>query len=214
MPRIRNESRNGWTSSGCTTVSPSGFWKSEAILATSLLGPTPTEAVSPSWLTISALSRRARPTAASKLPSDERSRYASSTLVFWKASPAAARIAMILAAATMAQSALTSSMRYDAAHINRFDLTRYPDYRGDLPPDVYQLHRFGHLDEYEAEWGRRWGANGIGRLCDVALSRPTEYEVLDIWLKHPKFFLLRYSSKIDFDALLRNHQDYEKLLRS
>src|SRR5437016_4566587 len=30
-------------------------------------------------------------------------------------------------------------MRYDAAQINRFDLTRYPDYRGDFPPDVYQL---------------------------------------------------------------------------
>jgi len=44
-------------------------------------------------------------------------------------------------------------MRYDAAEINRFDLTRYPDYRGDFPPDVYQLHRFGHLEEYEAEWG-------------------------------------------------------------
>src|SRR5256885_2059213 len=66
-------------------------------------------------------------------------------------------------------------MRYDAAQINRFDLTRYPDYRGDFPPDVYQLHRFGHLEEYEAEWGRRWGANGIGRLRDVALSRPPEY---------------------------------------
>jgi hypothetical protein len=75
----------------------SGFWKSEAILATSLLGPMPTEAVSPSWLTISALSRLARSTAASKLPSDESSRYASSTLVFWKASPAATRIAMIRA---------------------------------------------------------------------------------------------------------------------
>src|SRR5204862_90951 len=33
MTRIRNGSRNGWTSSGRTTVSPSGFWKSEAILA-------------------------------------------------------------------------------------------------------------------------------------------------------------------------------------
>jgi hypothetical protein len=52
---------------------------------------------SPSWLTISALSRRARSTAASKLPSDETSRYASSTLVFWKASPAGTRIAMIRA---------------------------------------------------------------------------------------------------------------------
>jgi len=95
MTRIRSGSRNAWTSSGRTTVSPSGFWKSEAILATSLLGPMPTEAVSPSWLTISALSQRARSTAASKLASDDSSRYASSTLVFWKASPAAARIAMI-----------------------------------------------------------------------------------------------------------------------
>ena len=105
-------------------------------------------------------------------------------------------------------------MRYDPAQINRFDLNRYPDYRGDFPPDVYQLHRVGHLEEYEAEWGRRWGANGIGRLRDVALSRPTEYEVLDLWLKHPKFFLLRYSSKIDLDALVRNHEAYEALLRS
>jgi hypothetical protein len=55
-------------------------------------------------------------------------------------------------------------MRYDAGETNRFDLTRYPDYRGDFPPDVYQLHRFGHLEEYEAEWGRRWDANGIGAL--------------------------------------------------
>ena len=75
-------------------------------------------------------------------------------------------------------------MHYDAAAINRFDLARYPDYRGDFPPDVYQLHRFGHLDEYEAEWVR------------------------------PKFFLLRYSSKIDLDALVRNHEAYEALLRS
>jgi hypothetical protein len=67
MTRIRNGSRNGWTSSARTTVSPSGFWTSEAILATSLLGPMPTEAVRPSWLTISALTRRARSTAASKL---------------------------------------------------------------------------------------------------------------------------------------------------
>ncbi len=59
-------------------------------------------------------------------------------------------------------------MLYDPAQINRFDLTRYPDYRGDLPPDVYQLHRFGHLDEYEAEWGRRWGANGMAA---CAMSR-------------------------------------------
>jgi hypothetical protein len=97
MTRICNGSRNVWTSSGRTTVSASGFWKSEAIFATSLLGPMPTDAVIPSRLTISAFSQRARSMAAPNVPSDESSRYASSTLVFWKASPAAATIAMIRA---------------------------------------------------------------------------------------------------------------------
>src|SRR5205823_5665646 len=103
--------------------------------------------------------------------------------------------------------------KYEAG-FSKYPLGRYRDRVGTNVEDVYQLHRFGHLEEYEAEWGRRWGANGIGRLRDVALSRPTEYEVLDLWLKHPKFFLLRYSSKIDLDALVRNHEAYEALLRS
>jgi len=34
--------------------------------------------------------------------------------------------------------------------------------------------------------GPALGRERHGRLRDVALSRPTEYEVLDLWLKHPK----------------------------
>ena len=55
---------------GVMTVRPSGFWNSEAILATSLLGPMPTEATRPtsrrislfrSFPTSSAASQRASP---------------------------------------------------------------------------------------------------------------------------------------------------------
>jgi hypothetical protein len=95
MTRMLIGSRNASTSSAVTTVKPSGFFTSEAIFATSLLGPSPTEHVSPSRSAISRLTVRARSTAASKLPSEERSRYASSMLASSKASPAPARMAMM-----------------------------------------------------------------------------------------------------------------------
>ena len=94
ITRIGSGSRKAWTSSGRTTVRPSGFLKSEAILATSLLGPMPTVQVRPSRATISRFTPSARSAAASKLPSDERSRYASSTLASSKASAPWARNAM------------------------------------------------------------------------------------------------------------------------
>jgi hypothetical protein len=43
---------------------------------------------------------------------------------------------------------VSAPMRYDAAQINRFDLTRYPDYRGDFPPDACSWGRAATLRKY------------------------------------------------------------------
>ena len=45
------------------------------------------------------------------------------------------------------------------------------------------------LDEIEAIWGQRWGAQGIGRLRQVAMSPPTEVETLPLYDEEPAFFV-------------------------
>jgi hypothetical protein len=39
-------------------------------------------------------------------------------------------------------------MRHDAAAINAYDITRYPDYRGDAPPDAPRHHHRVPRDEH------------------------------------------------------------------
>lgn len=48
-------------------------------------------------------------------------------------------------------------MEAEPTSLDDFDITRYPDYRQAMPPDVYRLQQFSHLDEYENVWGRAWG---------------------------------------------------------
>lgn len=98
--------------------------------------------------------------------------------------------------------------------IDDFDVTRYPDYRPGLPPDVYQLRRFSYIDEYEQTWGRSWGAQGIGKLREVGLVAPTEHEVRALWMKDPNFFLLRYRSQIDIVSLIQNHREWAAILEA
>ncbi|MFZ0042114.1 MAG: arginine deiminase family protein [Solirubrobacteraceae bacterium] len=45
------------------------------------------------------------------------------------------------------------------------------------------------LDELEAIWGRRWGAQGIGQLRVVAMSTPTQVETLELYNEDPAFFV-------------------------
>ncbi len=96
--------------------------------------------------------------------------------------------------------------------IEEFDVTKYPDYRVGLPPDVYKLLEFSYLDEYEAVWGRPWGSPGIGRLREVALVAPSDHEGNPLWMTDPNFFLLRYKSELDIELMIRNHQAYAELL--
>ncbi len=56
--RISSGARNAASSPGSTTTSPSGFWRSEAILATSFVVATPTEIVRSTDDVTSSLIRR------------------------------------------------------------------------------------------------------------------------------------------------------------
>ena len=63
-------------------------------------------------------------------------------------------------------------------------LRSFPFYEEGKVPQYQKYHaKVSYLDELELIWGKRWGAQGIGRLREVAMVRPTETEVT----KRPRF---------------------------
>lgn len=68
-------------------------------------------------------------------------------------------------------------------------LGHFPGYRRGSPPQYAEYHaEVDFLDELEAIWGQRWGAQGIGTLRQVAMSPPTEVETLPLYDEDPAFF--------------------------
>jgi N-dimethylarginine dimethylaminohydrolase len=90
--------------------------------------------------------------------------------------------------------------------MGNFDFERMPAYRKDSPPQYLGYHEeVDFLDEIEAVWGQRWGAQGIGRLRQVAMSPPTEVEVLPEYDEHRSFFL--YGGDLpDLELMREQHQ--------
>jgi hypothetical protein len=69
------------------------------------------------------------------------------------------------------------------------ELERFPGYRPGAVPKYAEYHaEVDFLDELELVWGKRRGAQGIGRLREVAMSTPTEVETLPLYNEDPAFF--------------------------
>ena len=61
-------------------------------------------------------------------------------------------------------------------------LRDFPFYEEGKVPQYHKYHsKVSYLDELELIWGKRWGAQGIGRLREVAMVRPTETEVRKLY---------------------------------
>ncbi|MDG6997476.1 MAG: hypothetical protein JRN52_16300, partial [Nitrososphaerota archaeon] len=60
--------------------------------------------------------------------------------------------------------------------------------REEKPPRYYKYHsEVDYIDEIKKIWEKKWGAQGIGRLREVAVVTPTE-EVDPLFQKDPTFF--------------------------
>src|SRR5581483_1245555 len=70
-----------------------------------------------------------------------------------------------------------SSPRAAATHDERELLETLPWFEPGKPLRNYMLHETDFYDEVEQIWGRPWGAEGIGTLREVLVSRPTENEI-------------------------------------
>jgi N-dimethylarginine dimethylaminohydrolase len=94
------------------------------------------------------------------------------------------------------------------------DLEGFPGYRPGSVPQYADYHaEVDFLDEVELIWGRRWGAQGIGRLREVAMSPPTEVETLPLYDEDPAFFA--YGGALpDLGAMREQHAGLMETYRS
>jgi hypothetical protein len=69
-------------------------------------------------------------------------------------------------------------------------LKQFPFYEEGKVPQYHKYHAgVSFLDEIELIWGKRWGAQGIGRLREVAMVRPTETEVRKLYEEDSAYFV-------------------------
>jgi N-dimethylarginine dimethylaminohydrolase len=98
-----------------------------------------------------------------------------------------------------------------------YPLENFPDYEPGKPPRFEKLAEISHLDEYQKIWGKPCGEQGIGRLREVALVRPDEYEMDPLFLNNPEFFLMRYmmlnNAKINLERMQQNFDQYVDVLK-
>jgi N-dimethylarginine dimethylaminohydrolase len=81
---------------------------------------------------------------------------------------------------------------------DKLDLSRFPGYRPGSVPQYADYHaEVDFLDEIEAIWGQRWGAQGMGRLREVALSPPTDVENRPEYDEDPAFWLYAGQNTVD-----------------
>ncbi len=95
--------------------------------------------------------------------------------------------------------------------IEDYPMENYPDYEPGKAPKPGMLEEISYLDELVRIWGKNWGAQGIGKLREVALAKPTEQEMNPLWEKHRDFFLLR-REKVDLNRLQRAMDNYAEIL--
>ena len=70
-------------------------------------------------------------------------------------------------------------------------------------------------DELEAEWGKRWGAQGIGRLREVMLNPPTENDVRKVFYEDKAGYSQQWDpeSAPDLDLWMEQYETMKKNYR-
>ncbi len=94
------------------------------------------------------------------------------------------------------------------------DLRNFPFYEEGKVPQYQKYHaKVSFLDEIELIWGKRWGAQGIGRLREVAMVRPTETEVRKLYEQDSAFFVFNGTTP-DLPLMQEQHLKLAKLYES
>ena len=97
-----------------------------------------------------------------------------------------------------------SSPRPAEAHDEEAVLETLPWFERGKPTRNWMLHEIDFYDEVDQIWGRRWGAEGIGKLREVLVSRPTENEIRDEYAREWQYYYSSRAGNADLGACRRN----------
>jgi N-dimethylarginine dimethylaminohydrolase len=106
-----------------------------------------------------------------------------------------------------------SSPRRAADHDEMAVLETLPWFEPGKPLRNWMLHESDFYDEVEQIWGRRWGAEGIGALREVLVSRPTENETRDEYAREWQYYYSSAAGTADLGKLRDQFDRYYELLR-
>ena len=91
-------------------------------------------------------------------------------------------------------------------------LKKQPWFESGKPCRSYLFHNRDYDEEFKIIWGE-WGAQGIGKLRKVLLSRPTENDFRAIYDKEPAYYRI-YGNKLpDFEKMQRQFESFVNALK-
>ena len=101
-----------------------------------------------------------------------------------------------------------SSPREAATHDEMEVVETLPWFESGKPLRNYMLHETDFYDEVEQIWGRRWGAEGIGTLREVLVSRPTENETRPEYAQEWQYYYSSAAGNADLGRLQAQFDAY------
>ena len=93
-------------------------------------------------------------------------------------------------------------------------LEETPWFEAGKPLRNYMLHETDFYDEVEQIWGTRWGAEGIGKLREVLVSRPTENEIRPEYADEWQYYYSSAAGNADLGRLQAQFDEYYDVLRA
>ena len=105
-----------------------------------------------------------------------------------------------------------SSPRSALEHDEVSVLDELPWFDAGKPLRNWMLHETDFYDEVEQIWGQRWGAEGIGKLREVLVSRPTENETRPEYAAEWQYYYSSAGGNADLGRLQAQFDEYYQVL--
>ncbi len=107
-----------------------------------------------------------------------------------------------------------SSPHRAAEHDEQALLETLPWFEPGKPLRNWMLHEIDFYDEVEQIWGRPWGAEGLGTLREVLVSRPTENEIRPEYAREWQYYYSSAAGTADLGRLQAQFDAYYDVLRA
>jgi N-dimethylarginine dimethylaminohydrolase len=106
-----------------------------------------------------------------------------------------------------------SSPRPAATHNETKVVRELPWFESGKPTKNWMLHETDFYDEVDKIWGAKWGAEGIGKLREVLVSRPTENETREEYAKEWQYYYSCARGNANLKVLQKQFDTYYDVLK-